>query len=790
MINVKCLATNLSSDFGSVTSVSKTQTGCNIQTNKGFVAISFYSTEVVRIRMTLDKPTSDFSYAVILQPSETKFTMVDDDRQIAITSDSAKVIVQKNPLRISIYNSNGKLLVADDALLGTQVWNDEITTFKKMHSDEKYIGLGEKTGPLNKRGYSFTNWNTDDFAYTTEADPLYKTIPFYIGIHDSVCYGLFLDNSYKSNFNFGGSTDERMMSFTVESGEMNYYILCGDNIERVIKNYTQLTGTMPMPPLWSLGYQQCRWSYYPDKEVLTVARTFRDKKIPCDVIYNDIDYMDRYRIFTFNKEKFPEPGNYADSLKSMGFKLAVIVDPGIAIADDYAVHKDGLTKSVYVKYPTGDLYIGNVWPGRCNFPDFTLPMARQWWGANFKTLTQAGVRGFWNDMNEPAAWGQNIPNQIIFDYDGNKTTMKQARNVYGMQMSRATFEGIRKILPNERVFNLTRATYAGGQRYSAVWTGDNDASDDHMMMSSRMIQSLNLSGFSFAGADIGGFANEPSKELFIRWLSMAVYTPFFRNHTMINTRDKEPWALGEETESMARECINTRYKLLPYIYTAFYESHTYGKPVVRSLCMDNMNDNNVYSENYQNQFMLGNSLLICPVSSKDRFAKIYLPSGRWYKYRTNEKLEGAQSHIVEAPLWDLPVFAKGGQMIATQPVIQNTTQSAGDTLTITVYYDNKITTTKYYEDDGVTFDYEKGNYYLRNMTFVGTKRQLVFEKAEGKMASKFKFTKLIFVGTDAEVIKVKTGSETKQLPSDNVKNGTVVLPWNSEKFEVLWFNLE
>ena len=292
--------------------------------------------------------------------------------------------------------------------------------------------------------------------YTPKTDPLYQTFPFFIGLHSGLAYGLFLDNTHKSYFDFGASTNKEMSWFGADGGDMNYYFFGAQSVAAIIKDYTWLTGRMEMPPLWSLGYQQCRWSYKSADELVDIARTFREKHIPADVLYCDIDYMDKYKVFTWDKETFPSPEKLIGELTSMDFKLVTIVDPGIKIEGGYQQYDEGVANGYFATYPDGENYTGSVWPGPCHFPDFYREDVRKWWGASFTALTGPGVAGFWNDMNEPAAWGQNIPLMMKF----GDSYLPEVRNAYGMQMARATYEGTRKLLGNKRPFVLTRAAYA------------------------------------------------------------------------------------------------------------------------------------------------------------------------------------------------------------------------------------------------------------------------------------------------------------------------------------------
>ncbi|MGY3215223.1 glycoside hydrolase family 31 protein [Mucilaginibacter sp. HD30] len=475
-----------------------------ISTSVAKAQVMLYSDTVIRICITKADKQPDESLAVITSPQD-NMTYQDFDNTIELYTSAIKVLINKNPLRFSFFTDDGKLLSGDDQRFGTTLEGDKVMNYRKLHADEMFLGLGEKTGNLNKRGMHYVNWNTDAAVHTTKDDPLYKTIPFYLGLHSGVCYGLFFDNHHRSYFDFGASTDEQFTWFGADGGDMNYYFFGAQSIAEIIKDYTWLTGRMEMPPLWSLGYQQCRWSYMSAYEVLGIAKKFRERSIPADAIYCDIDYMDDFKIFTWNKQSFPDPKGMVDQLKAINFKLVTIVDPGIKIEQGYKEYDEGVAKCYFATYPNGELYTGSVWAGRSHFPDFFNEEVREWWGKAFTALTGVGVEGFWNDMNEPAAWGQNIPPIVKF---GDRY-MPEIRNAYGMQMSRATQAGTKKILDNKRPFILTRAAYAGTQRYSAIWTGDNSASDEHMLFGQRLVNSLGLGGFSFIGVDMWWIYGQP-----------------------------------------------------------------------------------------------------------------------------------------------------------------------------------------------------------------------------------------------------------------------------------------
>jgi len=755
-----------SKQLGNYVSFNQSKNKIEIKAENAFVELSSYLDEIVRVRVSRIKPIRDLSYAVTKQAGNFFGKAKETNSKLIVKTNSLKIEIDKNPLRISFYDNAGNLINADDKDFGVSWLGTEVSCFKKLNKGERFLGLGEKTGHLDRRGTAYTNWNTDDYGYETDADPLYVSVPFFIGVNNKSVYGIFFDNSHKTIFDFGASTDGANYWFSAAAGEMNYYFISGKNVGKVIENYTALTSRMKMPPMWSLGFQQCRWSYYSDTEVLRIAKTFREKKIPADVIYLDINYMDGYRVFTWHPEHFSKPKQTIDKLKEMGFHVVTIVDPGIKIDNKYLQFTDALKKDYFVKYPNGKNYIGTVWPGRCHFPDFTRSDVRAWWGKQFYTLTVPGVEGFWNDMNEPAVWGQNIPNFVEVDNEGSKSTLRECRNVYGFNMSRATFEGTKKLMKGERPFVLTRAAYAGIQRYSAVWTGDNVAEEAHMLGGVRLVNSLGLSGVSFTGPDVGGFSKAPTPDLFLRWLNIGAFTPFFRNHTEINSPQQEPWLFGDEHTIAARKIINTRYRLMPYIYSAFRESVESGMPVARSLAIDYTFDKMIYDHRYDSQYMFGDFILVAPVESKTRITKVYLPKGEWYRFGSCKKLDGGKEVYADCQIDNLPVYVKAGGVIPEQSEVQYTEQKSDGILKIHVYNHNSNTEFKYYEDDGKTYKYEKGVYYKRKIIFDGKNKKLILSNVEGSFVSRFNKFKVIlhnFEKKEIEEQKLTSGKITIDL---------------------------
>jgi alpha-glucosidase len=727
--------------LGNTESVEMQNGALAITTSNAQARVWVYSDTVIRVCITKAGKGPDQSLAVIEDPQDA-FPYQELNDAIEVNTSALKLMIDKNPLRFSFFTADGEALSSDDKRFGTTLEGDKVMNYRELHADEMFMGLGEKTGNLNRRGMSYVNWNTDAAVHTTKDDPLYKTIPFYMGLHGGVCYGLFFDNHHKSYFDFGASTDEQFTWFGADGGDMDYYFFGAQSIADIIKDYTWLTGRMEMPPLWSLGYQQCRWSYMSADEVLNIARKFRERNIPADAIYCDIDYMDDFKVFTWNKQSFPDPKGMIDQLKAINFKLVTIVDPGIKIEEGYKEYDEGVKKGYFATYPNGELYTGSVWAGRSHFPDFFNEEVREWWGSAFTALTDAGVEGFWNDMNEPAAWGQNIPPIVKF----GERYMPEVRNAYGMQMARATQAGTKKILQNKRPFILTRAAYAGTQRYSAIWTGDNSASDEHMLFGQRLVNSLGLGGFSFTGVDIGGFMGNPSPELMVRWNSLGVYTPMFRNHAAQGMDMREPWEWGQENENIIRKDIELRYKLLPYIYSGFYESCQTGMPLSRTLAIDYTWDENVYKERFQNQSLFGHAILVAPVISTEYTADVYLPQGEWYRFSTDEYFEGGQVANAPAPLDNLPVFIKGGAIIPMQSLMQSTSDDSDGTLYIHIWNGVAATEYVYYEDDGISYNFENGEFYKRTIRFDPEDRVVSFSAVEGSYNSKYKWLKVVLHG--------------------------------------------
>ena len=776
--------------IGAMDSLSVSKQGVVVFSGKSALAIDVLSNDLVHIRLAPSGVFDDSPTPAVIKHEwpGTNVALEQTAEAAELRFAGGRVRITRNPVRLSFLDSDGTVISADDAGKGMAWDGDEIRVWKNMPQDECYYGFGEKAGRLMKRDASMTMWNSDIPSYQADTDPIYESIPMFYGIRGGKAYGIFFDNSYRSSFDMGKESN-RYYSFGASGGELNYYFFYGPSPEQIVSRYTELVGRMHLPPLWSLGYQQCRWSYAPEARVREIAQNFRTRKIPADVIYLDIDYMEGYRIFTWSHEKFPHPKKMIDDLSAMGFKIAVIVDPGIKNDPSYHAFRSGSAGDLFLKYPDGRPYVGKVWPGECVFPDFSNPAARKWWGAQFKVLADAGVRGWWNDMNEPSVFDvptKTIDLSVIHNDNGHFTTHAKNHNTYGLQMTQATYEGVRRLLPEERPFVLTRASFAGGQRYSAAWTGDNEASWKHLQMVLPMCLNLSISGQPFVGSDIGGFVGYPSGELFARWLEVGVFTPLMRAHSVINEKNKEPWEYGAKFEAINRSTIELRYKLLPYIYTTMQQASETGVPAMRPMAFAYPADPIFHWE--QTEFMFGPDLLVAPVLWEGATTRsLRLPEGTWFDFWTDQRYEGGRNITVAAPIDRIPIFVRGGASIPTGPVVQFVGEHPVDPLTITVY-PGPASSSLYYRDDGRTFDYEKGEFEKRTIeqSAGGSGRTVILSKAEGTFDAPARRLKITFVGMERKPAEVTVNGRTVRLLLDRESGkGTDGWTYDAKKSRVM-----
>ncbi len=631
-----------------------------------------------------------------------------------------------------------------------QFGTDIVQTSKKVQEEEAFFGLGDKAADQNLKSQRFTNWGTDTYGFGKKSDPLYKNINFYYGYHHEKAYGIFMDNSFRSFFDFGSERAD-VCSFWADGGEMNYYFIGGPALMDVALRYALLTGTPEMPPLWALGYQQCKWSYYPEANVREITSKLREYKIPCDAIYLDIDYMDGFRCFTWDKEKFPDPKKMIADFADDGFKTMVIIDPGIKIDFDYSVFTEALEKGYFCRRSDGAYAQGKVWPEDCLFPDFTRADVREWWSTLFEGLIKdQGVAGVWNDMNEPALFeveSKTMHLDVRHDYDNHPCSHRKGHNVYGMQMARATLAGVKSFAGDKRPLVITRSGYSGFQRFSSTWTGDNVATWEHLEIAHLQCQRLAISGVSFSGSDVGGFTEQPSGELYARWVALAAFHPFFRTHSSGDHGDQEPWSFGEEYMDYARVFINLRYRLLPYFYTCFFQHHRFGLPMLRPMLFNEGVSNQKFVDR-SDECMLGDHLLFCPVLKEGAQSRsVLLPEGDWFDYWTNKKYSGGKSYKISAPLDRIPLFVKAGAAIPHFPLMQYVGETRVEELKLQVYYAQGEHQSKLYADANDGYAYQKQQFRWSEFLLKANDDRSSFEQSlTGDFEPEYAQIRIEFIG--------------------------------------------
>jgi alpha-glucosidase len=639
-----------------------------------------------------------------------------------------KVRIESAPLRLVVSDLEGHLISADAPGRAAEIAGGTFTLRKLLPEAEHYFGLGDKTGPLDRRGQAFVDWNTDAYGFGESTDPIYKSIPFFVGVGGpGGSYGIFLDNTFRTWFDFGHK-EPQTLAFGSSGGPIDYYLIYGPGTSQVIEHYTDLTGRPPLPPLWALGFQQSRYSYMSAAEVKSIASRMRAEHLPADVIYLDIDYQDRNRPFTTNTRTFPDVPGLAKDLRSIGFRLIAITDMHIAAAagQGYGPYDSGMAGDHFIKGPSGSLYVGEVWPGPSVFPDFTRSATRDWWGGLYQGFLSDGIAGFWNDMNEPAVFKtasktmplDNLHRIVEPGFAARTATHAEIHNIYGMENSRATYDGLRRLVPDERAYVLTRASFAGGQRYAATWTGDNTSSWNHLKLSVSMLLNLGLSGFAYSGSDVGGFVGAPSADLMTRWIEIAAFTPYFRAHSAKDTPRKELWVDGPRHTAIRRRFIDERYRLLPYIYALADQNSRSGAPLMRPVFYEFPQMLNSPCEQ-STSFLLGEALLITPAPDLESPApyEACLPQGVWYDYWSGKKIvsgpgadTGSPQRLNITPNFaSLPVFIRAGSIIPRQPLVQSTAETPAGPLTLDVYPGENCHGILY-EDDGHSMAFEHDGY--------------------------------------------------------------------------------
>jgi len=748
-----------------VTSYRKIPGGIEGKTTFSRFEIKAWSANTIRVRVTKEKAFNPVQYALAADTGAFFPALVNKkEKQIEIVTPALTCVVEQAPFfRVIFKNPAGEIIQEDmpGAGFGTSWLGDKVSLYKKMQEGERFLGLGEVLGPLDKRGMAFTLNNTDTYKYGDPRLSMYISIPFYIGVHHQQVYGLYFNNTWKTQFNFGISTPQ-FAFINADGGEADYFFFYDQHIAGILNQYSTLTGKMPLPPKWSLGYHQSRCSYYPQSNVELLAETFRRKKIPVDGIVLDADYQQDYEPFRVNKARFPDLPALSRKLEAMNISLTASVYPGVKLDSTYDSYTDGLKKDVFIKYADGSLFQTEIAPLQCYLPDYTRPATREWWISKMKWMEDNGIRGYWNDMNEPAVGGSYLPDNLLFDFDGRKAYAPEAKNIYGFQMARSSYEAAVRHGKGKRPFVLTRSAFAGVQRYAAVWSGDNMATNEGLLSGVLLNSQMGLSGMPFVGPDLGGYIGDGSKDLFKRWMQVGVFSPYLRNHKEFFATANEPWSYGEEAEAISKTYIGFRYRLMPYLYSKFYEASQTGLPVARSLALDYPYDRNIYDLSYQYQFLFGDAIMVVPVTTEEKSRKVYLPEGDWYNLFNDQFYSGSREIISNTPAYSIPLFVKSSAIIPVQGLVQSTRDKASDTLQIHVYKGTASNRFLFYEDAGDGNGYKEGEFAKRFIDYNPSTRQLKLGVTDGSFISAYKKIEWIFHGFGMEIDRVKVNGISKE----------------------------
>ncbi len=728
------------------------------------LAVSLLADDLARVRLAptgdftvqghgADADDTPFSYALVPDKAwdGPALTLSDDGASWSVATPEMTVRVQKSPCRVGFETADGRPFLQDSAGAGWAEIDGRTVTrcWKALEPETRFFGQGDKTFDLDRAGHQLTFWNSDTYAYARKQDPIYKSIPFSL-VHAPAGgdggqwtgAGLFLDNTHQSEMDLGADSADDWW-FGATDGELRYYVFAGPDLKTPLRRYCDLTGHKPMPAKWSLGYHQSRWNYHDEGYVRWIAHEFRRRDLPLDCIHLDIGHMDGYRVFTWNPETFPDAQALHRDLEELGVRTVTIVDPGVKIDPDYFAYIQGKTRQLFCKNPDGSEFTDTVWPGDVHWPDFTNPSARSWWGGLHGRYLDSGVSGFWNDMNEPAILGgRDFPDEVRFDFgdrDSSTTDHLEAHNVYGLLMAQATYNGLRDLRPDERPFLLTRACFAGSQRYAAAWTGDNVSSWDHLLLSLQICQSLSLSGLAFCGPDIGGFADTPTPELYARWMQAGVLYPFMRTHYSHEATDQqEPWSFGEETEAISRTYMKLRYRLMPTIYSAFAACTESAEPPMKALVLEHPDDPNTH-RGCDDQMYLGSTLMACPVTQEGaRQRSVYFPDvpGGWFDVWTGEHVAGGDRQSVAAPLDTLPMYGRAGGVAALDPPSLTTQTTDHETLTLWAF--PGAGTSAFYFDDGISYAHESDDWFRLRTDLDDSDGVAITVRREGERALSYR----------------------------------------------------
>ncbi|MDR0533226.1 MAG: hypothetical protein LBH01_04660 [Verrucomicrobiales bacterium] len=640
------------------------------------------------------------------------------------SANSRLLISGKGQLKLE--DKNGKtLLQSPRAGFFGQCGEASLFQFER-EDDFQYYGMGEKWFGFEHSGKTTKFWNTDVFADFNPAsyiegkpasDPVYLSIPYLIIKRGNTYIGLLLDNPHATFMATGQAISianqmelkkkEQIVQLGAESGQPNLYIICGPSLRELTQKVQRLMGTTPLPPLWSLGYHQCRWGYRSAADLNELDAKFRQHQTPVDGLWLDIDFMERYKLFTLHKEHFPQPKKDLAKIAGAGRRVVPIFDPGVKVEAGYPVYEHGKKADAFCRNPQGQHFVGLVWPGDCVFPDFSLKTARDWWADEVAAFAKQGITSAWLDVNDPAVGPVNNSDML---FDHGRRPHDYYHNQYALGMAMATRQGFLAVSPNERPFLLSRSGFTGSQKYTAIWSGDNYSNYYHLRNSLATCMNLALSGIPFNGCDIGGFAGDTYPELLRDWYKASFLLPFFRNHCA-GTRPQEPWAFDSKTLTVVRHYIQLRYRLRPYLYQLFAEHEQSGEAVIRPLFYDFADTKQQPLGLVADQFMVGPHLMQAPfVDEALAKRKVVLPGKvAWFSLADGKWLSGGKDISVSANLNDTPWYVRDGAILPAARVAPHENRHDLRSVDFHIFL-HRVTQaeTSYVFDDGLTFDYQRG----------------------------------------------------------------------------------
>lgn len=621
--------------------------------------------------------------------------------------------------------------------------------FSHMERADIVYGLGENVRGINKRGWIYESRCSDDPCHREDTRSLYGAHNFVILSGKDRQFGLFVDHPGKLVFDIGYTKLDELM-VTAPDGNVSLYVMEGETLEDIVRELRRLTGRSYIPPKWAFGYGQSRWSYMSADEVRQVAKEHRDRGIPLDSIYLDIDYMERYKDFTINEESFPEFGKFVEEMRGQGIHLVPIIDAGVKIEDGYETYEEGVTGNYFCKMEDGRNFTAGVWPGRVHFPDMLKEETRRWFGGKYKMLLDYGIDGFWNDMNEPAifysedhlqeVWEQidaykekNLDINSFFalqdlitgignnegdykrfyhEYGGERIRHDKVHNLYGFYMTRAAGEAFDELSPDRRILMYSRSSYIGMHRYGGIWMGDNLSWWSHILLNIRMLPSLNMCGFLYTGADLGGFGGDVTEDMLLRWVEFGIFTPLMRNHAAMGTRRQEVYRF-EDTDAFKR-IICIRYGLLPYIYSEYMKAALDDGMYARPLAFLYTEDER--AKRVDDQLMIGESIMVAPVYEQNMVGRyVYLPETmKMIRFRSltdrEERILAQGDHYIDIPLDEVVVFLRPDHILPiAEKGGQNVEEVDFENLTL-LHFTQTQSEYLYYHDDGYAKDYENPNY--------------------------------------------------------------------------------